>query len=143
MSRLRVEAVEVQRYDDLPAQFLWRGRLYAVREVLSRWTESGGWWQAAGVLALAVGDVEPDPLAPLETAPIPSSPQWAQRTWGEPAPDVGAVVGPATVDDGEQDWFRVEAGCPPFTGPSSAGTGVYDLCFSWSTGSWTLARVLD
>ena len=145
MSRLHVDAVEVQRHDDLPAQFLWRGRLYKVREVLSRWTESGGWWRNAGVLALSVGDAAAaaDPLAPLETAPIPSSPRWAQRAWGEPAPDVGAAVGPASVDDGEQDWFRVEAGCPPFTGPSSAGTGVFDLCFSWSSGRWTLARVLD
>ena len=144
MSRLHVDAVEVQRHDDVPAQFLWRGRLYKVREVLSRWTESGGWWRSAGVLALSAGDAgEADPLAPLETAPIPSSPKWAQRAWGEPAPDVGAAIGPASVDDGEQEWFRVEAGCPPFTGPSSAGTGVFDLCFSWSSGCWTLARVLD
>ena len=143
MSRLHVDTVEVQRHDDEPAQFLWRGRLYKVCEVLSRWTESGGWWRSAGGLALSVGDAAADPLAPLETAPIPSSPQWAQRAWGEPAPDVGAAVGPASIDDGEQDWFRVEAGCPPFTGPSSAGTGVFDLCFSWSSGRWTLARVLD
>lgn len=79
MSRLHVDAVEVQRHDDVPAQFLWRGRLYKVREVLSRWTESGGWWRSAGVLALSVGDAAADPLAPLETAPIRSSPQWAQR----------------------------------------------------------------
>jgi len=153
VSRLHVDAVEVQRHDDLPAQFLWRGRLYKVCEVLSRWTESGGWWRSAGVLALSSGDqaataAAADPLAPLETAPIPSSPlvfsvRGAQRAWGEPAPDLGAAVGPASVDDGEQDWFRVEAGCPPFTGPSSAGTGVFDLCFSWSSGRWTLARVLD
>lgn len=147
MTRLHVDPVEVQRHDDVPAQFLWRGRIYLVREVLSRWTESGGWWHGAGVLALSAGDASGDgssvdPLAPLETAPIPSSPKWAQRAWGEPAPDVGAVVGPASVDDGEQDWFRVEAGTPA-RGPSSAGTGVYDLCFSWSTGRWSLARVLD
>ena len=46
MSRLHTDAVEVQRHDDVPAQFLWRGRLYVVREVLARWTESGGWWRA-------------------------------------------------------------------------------------------------
>ncbi|MBC7372855.1 MAG: hypothetical protein H7323_02540 [Frankiales bacterium] len=126
MSRLHVDAVEVQRHDDDPAQFLWRGRLYKVREVLSRWTESGGWWRGAGVLALSAGDGQAtDPLAPLQTAQIP----------------VSALA--ASVDDGEQDWFRVEAGCPPFTGPGSAGTGVFDLCFSWSSGGWTLARVLD
>ena len=139
MSRLHTDAVEVQRHDDVPAQFLWRGRLYVVREVLARWTESGGWWRSAAVRAVADGDAaEVDPLAPFDTAPIPSSPKWAQRAWGEPAPDVGAVVAPGAIDDGEQDWFRVEAGAG-----RSAGTGVYDLCFSWSTGRWALARVLD
>ena len=137
MTRLHADAVEVQRRDDEPAQFLWRGRLYVVREVLARWTESGGWWRSAAVQSLSAGDTAGD-VAPLETAPIPSSARWAQRAWGEPAPDVAASVGPAGVDDGEQDWFRVEAGAG-----RAAGTGVYDLCFSWSTGAWSLARVLD
>lgn len=136
MTRLHADVVEVARRDDEPASFLWRGRLYVVREVLARWTESGGWWRSAAVRAVASGDGQVDPLAPLDTAPIPSSPKWAQRAWGEPAPDVGAVVAPASIDDGEQDWFRVEAG-------RASGTGVYDLCFDWSTGSWSLARVLD
>jgi hypothetical protein len=87
VSRLHTDVVEVARHDDEPAQFLWRGRLYVVREVLARWTESGGWWRSAAVRAVASGD---------------------------------------------------EAGAG-----RSAGTGVYDLCFDWSTGGWSLARVLD
>ena len=139
MSRLHTDAVEVQRRDDEPAQFLWRGRLYVVREVLARWTESGGWWRSAAVHSVRDGDaVGPVAVAPLETAPLPPSPKWAQRAWGEPAPDVDVSVGPVGIDDGEQDWFRVEAGAG-----RAAGTGVYDLCFSWSTGRWALARVLD
>ena len=139
MSRLHTDAVEVQRRDDEPAQFLWRGRLYVVREVLARWTESGGWWRSAAVRSLSAGDAADGLQAtPLETAPLPPSPKWAQRAWGEPAPDVDASIGPAGIDDGEQDWFRVEAGAG-----RAAGTGVYDLCFSWSTGRWALARVLD
>jgi hypothetical protein len=113
VSRLHADAVEVQRRDDEPAQFLWRGRLYVVREVLSRWTESGGWWRTTAVQALSSGG--------------PSS--------GDPG---GTEVDHVAVDDGEQDWFRVEAGAG-----RSAGTGVYDLCFSWSSGCWSLARVLD
>ncbi|MGI8536401.1 MAG: DUF6504 family protein [Mycobacteriales bacterium] len=109
MSRLHADAVEVHRRDDEPAQFLWRGRLYVVREVLARWTESGGWWRSAAVQALSSGG---------------------------PAGEVN--VGQAAVDDGEQDWFRVEAGAG-----RAAGTGVYDLCFSWTSGCWSLARVLD
>lgn len=60
MSRLHADAVEVLRHDTGsgpdPAQFLWRGRLYLVREVLARWTESGGWWRAPAVRALTSGD---------------------------------------------------------------------------------------
>ena len=106
MTRLHTDAVEVARRDDEPAQFLWRGRLYVVREVLSRWTESGGWWRNAAVRSVAAGD--------------------------------GADPSTTGIDDGEQDWFRVEAGAG-----RTAGTGVYDLCFDWSTGGWSLARVLD
>ena len=145
MTRLHADPVEVQRHDTglgpEPAQFLWRGRLYVVREVLARWTEAGGWWEGGVVQALTRGDTAAAPAAladPLETAPIPSSPTWAQRAWGEPAPDVGASVGPEGVDDRERDWWRVEAGAG-----RAAGTGVYDLCFDWSSGSWSLARVLD
>ena len=143
MSRLHTDAVEVRRHDDEPAQFLWRGRLYVVREVLARWTESGGWWRSAAMRAVAAGDgLEADPLAPLETAPIPSSPKWAQRAWGEPAPDVGAALPGLSVDDGERSWWRVEAG----RGAAHAlehGTGVYDLCLSEADGTWSLVRVLD
>ncbi|MCZ4500519.1 MAG: hypothetical protein JWQ74_3074 [Marmoricola sp.] len=27
-----------------PAQFLWRGRLWQVREVVAHWVEAGAWW---------------------------------------------------------------------------------------------------
>jgi hypothetical protein len=29
---------------DGPQQFLWRSRLWQVREVIAHWTESGAWW---------------------------------------------------------------------------------------------------
>jgi hypothetical protein len=47
MSRRYDDPVEVRRRDEDPAEFLWRGRFYAVREVLSRWVETGAWWQSA------------------------------------------------------------------------------------------------
>lgn len=137
MSRLHTDAVEVVRRDDEPVEFTWRGRAYVVHEVLSRWTESGAWWRSAAVTAVSDGG-----SAALRTAPIPSSPKWAQRAWGEPAPDVPAAVGPALIDDGECDWFRVEAGSTA-RGASSGGTGVYDLCLAGTSGGWTLSRVLD
>ena len=147
MTRLHADPVEVHRRDDVPDQFLWRGRLYVVREVLARWTEAGGWWRGCAVRSLTAGDAAPS-TGPevVPTAPIPSSPKWAQRAWGEPAPDVGAAVGtaagPGGVDDNERDWYRVEADSGRASA-SSAGRGVYDLCFDWSRGAWSLARVLD
>jgi hypothetical protein len=30
-----------------PEQFLWRGRLWKVADVLARWVETGPWWQSA------------------------------------------------------------------------------------------------
>ena len=107
MTRLHADPVEVRRRDDAPEQFLWRGRLYVVREVLARWTEAGGWWRGA-------------------TGSTGS---------------VGRPAGP--VDDRERDWWRVEAYAGRLAAASSAGPGVYDLCFDWSRGAWSLARVLD
>jgi len=114
MTRLHSDPVEVRRRDDVPEQFLWRGRLYVVREVLARWTEAGGWWRGSAVRALT-------------------------------APEVGAPVGavaPGSLDDNERDWWRVEADSGR-AAALSGGVGVYDLCFDWSRGSWSLARVLD
>lgn len=54
------DPVEVRRGqvedDDAPEQFLWRGRLYVVRAVLARWTETGRWWRGAAVRSLTAGD---------------------------------------------------------------------------------------
>jgi hypothetical protein len=47
-----VEPVEVRRgrVGDVegPAQFLWRDRLYLVRDVLGFWVESTTWWRDGG-----------------------------------------------------------------------------------------------
>jgi len=138
MGRRHAEPIEVRRRDDVPAQFMWRSRLYAVKDVLEHWFESGQWWAAAPAMALAAGGDVPAPSADLVLAPIPASPKWAQRAWGEPAPDVGASMGPASIDDGEREFWRVEA-----APRQSAPLGVYDLCFDWSHGSWQLVEVHD
>ena len=67
MVRLVEEAIEVrlgesqptddggQRVDGClaPEQFLWRGRLYRVTEVVDHWQERHPWWRAAGERPLA------------------------------------------------------------------------------------------
>jgi hypothetical protein len=96
MSRRYDDPVEVRRRDDDPAEFLWRGRFYAVREVLARWVETGAWWQ------------HPE------------------------APTSGSTLA------GEREVWRVEA-----TRGRVHGAGVYDLCFDWAGGGWTLLRAQD
>lgn len=56
MSRTYADPIDVRRTPDegdpplgepgqgRPDQFLWRGRLYVVREVISHWIESTSWW---------------------------------------------------------------------------------------------------
>jgi hypothetical protein len=150
MSRRHADAVEVRRRDEVPEQFLWRNRLYQVREVLGHWVESGAWWRSAPSSALiegtdaraigtaAAGDLALAPIPASPLVPISAPPRGAQRAWGEPAPDVGAAVGSMTLDDGEREFWRVEAGAG-----RSANSGVYDLCFDWSANRWQLVQVMD
>ena len=49
----------------------------------------------------------------------------------------GRPAAAAAVDDGERELWRVEAVI------GRLGAGVFDLCFDWSAGGWTVARVLD
>lgn len=51
------ETVEVVEGREGPERFRWRGRLLLVEEVLSRWIETGAWWDAPLVRA-ARGDDE-------------------------------------------------------------------------------------
>jgi hypothetical protein len=44
---------------DTPAVFLWRGRLYVVRDVLGHWRERRSWWSSpAARLVHGVGGVD-------------------------------------------------------------------------------------
>jgi hypothetical protein len=117
MGRRHAEPVDVRRRDDVPAQFVWRSRLYVVKDVLEHWFESGQWWASAPAMALGTGSD------------------------AQPAPEAGASPGPASIDDGEQEFWRVEAAAGRADHCSSPG--IYDLCFLWSLGSWQLVEVHD
>jgi len=106
------DAAEVRRRADEPEQFLWRERLYLVRAVQGHWMESGGWW-CTGVTRAALSG-ESDAGAGNSNAPS------------------------GIVDDGEREFWRVEAGAGRLD-----DTGVFDLCFDWSHGRWTVVRVQD
>lgn len=119
MGRRLVESVEVRRRDGVPDQFLWRSRLYVVRDVLEHWFESGRWWSSERAMALAAGSDSSGTAGMAGASGIP------------------AQI-PVPLDDAEQEFWRVEAG------PGrSASPGVYDLCFDWSKGSWQLMEVHD
>lgn len=124
MSRLHADPVEVRTRaaepGPVPDQFRWRGRLYLVREVLARWTESGSWWRGTAVRALTTG--------------VAASATVTQ--------DVADEQTGLAVDDRETQWWRVEADSGRLAA-LSGGSGVYDLCFEESASSWSLKRVMD
>lgn len=133
-----------------PAQFLWRGRLYLVRDVLAHWVELGTWWAtprraspaapSSAVLSHAVPSSVVPGVPPGAAAPASTAVPVARSV----AADVGAV---------EREVWRVEAA------PGRSGAvGVYDLVRDVpATGPgddpardrpalgprWRLARALD
>ncbi|WP_457205478.1 DUF6504 family protein [Nocardioides sp. P5_C9_2] len=116
--RLYDDPVEVRRGEtEGPEQFLWHGRLWKVRAVLAHWVETAPWWQSSGARAVIGSDDAGDTLT--------SSP-----------PTTGADL---LV---ERELWRVEAG----RGSAATGSersGVFDLSFSWTDGSWQLVGCAD
>jgi hypothetical protein len=98
----------------VPDQFRWRGQRYVVREVLARWTESGAWWKGASMSAVVTGEE-------IATTPMSTT---------------------LTVDDRATSWWRVEADSGRLAA-LCAGRGVDDLCFTESSATWSLKRVMD
>lgn len=117
------ELIEVRRGlvagQEAPEQFLWRGRLWVVRDILAHWVETGAWWEQAGVAALlGVGGGTASAGGDLEAAR---------------SGRLGADL------LGERDGWRVEAG----RGRVSHGFGVFDLSFDWSDAQWRLVSCVD
>jgi hypothetical protein len=114
--RLYDDPVEVRRGEtEGPDQFLWHGRLWKVRSVLAHWVETAPWWQSTGARAVIGSDDPGDTL-----------------TAGSSGTDL--LV--------ERELWRVEAG----RGSGATGSersGVFDLSFSWTDGSWQLVGCAD
>lgn len=107
------EPVDVRRRDETPTEFLWRGRLYVVRDVYATWIETDPWWLAPSARGV-YGQTSGDATFSEGVAPVPVS------------------------ETAEREMWRVEA-----SGGRAAGCGVFDLCFDWSAGLWRLAQVVD
>src|SRR3954452_3044747 len=83
-----------------PEQFLWRGRLWKVRDVLAHWVETGPWWQSSGVQAVLGAD-----RLDLPELPEPGDP-------ADPADpgERGGVLALRQALLAEREVWRVEAG---------------------------------
>ena len=97
-----------------PEQFLWRGGLWKVLDVLAHWVETGPWWQSSGCAALLGED-----------------------------PDTAAEAAAASDLLAEREVWRVEAGRGGVRHGAEERRGVFDLAFDWSEGSWLLTRCAD
>ncbi len=121
MSRRYGEEVEVRRRDDVPTEFVWRGRLYVVSDVLAHWIETDVWWQSPAARALYG-----------VTAGAGSASGGSDGDGGSDE----AGTGPSST--AEREVWQVEARPGRLRAP-----GVYDLSFDWSAGIWSLARSYD
>ena len=97
MGRRYEDTVEVrQRTDGAldPTAFLWRERLYVIREVLGHWHESTPWWEQGAARALHGEDV------PAATSPGgPAALAGDQEVW-RVAASAGRLAGTGTYDLG-------------------------------------------
>ena len=113
------DPVEVRKgADEDPEQFLWRGRLWQVREVVAHWVETGAWWSRSTNQASESGSETGGGGVAVDTDLLREREVWR----------VAAARG------------RVAALQSPEHDP---GFGVFDLVFSWSEGSWQLVRAMD
>lgn len=121
MRRVQAGVITVVLRDAAPEKFLWGGRVYLVQEVLTSWLRAGGWWRSPRVRELFHGTGE--------GTSVPTAP---------PAEQDGRGPSLLDLDDSEQEFWRVVAGCG-----RASGTGVFELCFTPADGVWRLARIVD
>jgi Family of unknown function (DUF6504) len=117
--------------DGAPGTFLWRDRVYVVREVLGHWQERRSWWASAAARAVH-GDHD-----------APQDPDQSAHRAG-----MDAESNPGDVLNQEREIWRVEA-----SAGRMFGNGVYDLARDGSGGAgapvvvqsqgWHLLRVAD
>ena len=144
------EPIEVRRGlvagQEAPEQFIWRGRLWVVRDVVSHWVETGAWWDQEGIAALLGVGAE----------------QSAQQSAGLGTASTGVTAVPLGADLlAESDLWRVEASrgrshkllarrrrsslIEPveITDDEQLGYGVFDLSFDWTQAQWRLVGCVD
>jgi hypothetical protein len=116
-----------------PEQFLWRGRLWKVADVLGRWVETGPWWQSGEADATRGTEDFAGGGAPVDRSTRAGRAGAAVATLEQPLGAVDLLS--------EREVWRVEAAAGRQA--TREGRGVFDLVFDWADGTWLLARCLD
>ena len=87
-----------------PEQFLWRGRLWKVCDVVAHWVETGPWWQSKGAASVLGSDqpedVETDLLSEREVWRVEA----ARGLVAAGAGGAGRGVFDLTFDWGQGHW---------------------------------------
>ena len=163
--RLYDDPVEVRRGlvngVEAPAQFVWRGRLWVVHEIIAHWMETGAWWVQAPA-------EDPDLIPEREVWRVGASRGRAgdrldddrledngsdDRSEGNGSDDRSEDSGSDDRSEGSESEGggsddRSEGSGPGDYGPegqrrTEGNRGVFDLSFDWSVGRWQLARAHD
>jgi len=105
--------------DPTPSAFLWRGRLYIVRDVIGHWRERRAWWREA--------------LDPDEEVAARGLDCLEQQVWRVEA-SPGRLAGTGVYDLGMRDLGMHDLG---------HDLGMYGLGTAGPARSWRLLRVAD
>jgi hypothetical protein len=123
------DTIEVRRGlvngTEAPEQFLWRGRLWLVHDVMAHWVETGPWWEqreAQAVLGTDTGSVSGSSGVSGDDGSVCTDLLGEREVWR-----VGAASG--------RMGFRA--------GVASGQRGIFDLVFDWGAGSWRLQHSVD
>ena len=126
---LRIDGIGGVGGEGAPTQFLWRDRLWQVRQVVSHWVETGAWWQGSEARSV-LGDgsgVEQGGEQGGDTAVLSRDLLREQEVWRvEAVRGRAAALATLAGRDGEDP-----------------GLGVFDLVLDHGTGRWRLAGCWD
>ncbi|MBS43174.1 MAG: hypothetical protein CMH83_08460 [Nocardioides sp.] len=117
-----------------PAHFVWRERLWSVREVVARWVETGAWWEHAVAPALSAAAVGGGSSVADDVRALPDRPG---------VPDLPDLPDLPELPDllAEREVWRVRAGRGALGG--ALGEGVFDLVLDPAEGHWVLEACHD
>lgn len=123
---------------EAPEQFLWRGRLWVVREVVAHWVETGAWWERPAAAALL------GTYASTGSA-VAGGDLWAEiEVWRVEAARSRGPVGQADPGIAPHRPARpAQPAQPGRAGWASHIHGVFDLGFDWGGGQWRLICSID